>query len=261
MSSAFLLLLHVIQLQEFLGKDNKNWQSKKSGGDKVKLNLRRDHQVAFRENVAVLGSAKELGSWKNKLMMNWTQNGWVCNLELENNGQAVEYKFVIVGNDKKEFNMGKCAAALEEAVGASSFVEQWQGIDVSFVRSKDNLDAQKRIKWGSFRARRGCFEISGRWGKPRNHLTGGESRAGLIYRCGEAGGASMESLGGGGCGGSAVRRSKRCNRIFDCFCIIGTEQHYTLPLGIGRTIFNSTTDQDQDALHFAFRNAINGNLN
>ncbi|KAG8378338.1 hypothetical protein BUALT_Bualt08G0127000 [Buddleja alternifolia] len=39
------------------------------------------------------------------------------------------------------------AAPLEEGVGASSFVEQWQGKDVSFVRSKDNLDAEKRIKW------------------------------------------------------------------------------------------------------------------
>ncbi|KAG8364809.1 hypothetical protein BUALT_Bualt18G0037300 [Buddleja alternifolia] len=48
-----------------------------------------------------------------------------------------------------------------------------------------------------------------RWGKRRNHLTSGESRAGLICRCGEAGGASMESLGGGGCGGSAVSESGR----------------------------------------------------
>ncbi|KAG8364995.1 hypothetical protein BUALT_Bualt18G0056900 [Buddleja alternifolia] len=39
------------------------------------------------------------------------------------------------------------AAALEDAVGASCFVEQWQGKDVSFVLSKDNLDAEKRIKW------------------------------------------------------------------------------------------------------------------
>lgn len=175
----------------------KKRQSKKSGGDEVKLKLRLDHQVEFGEHVAILGSVKEFGSWKKKVMMNWTETGWVCNLELKSNEEPVEYKFVIVGNDKEkliwesgdnrilkfpgngsfkvvcmwdktnehvevlpweeedeeeveaeESENGKVvAAASEEDVTTSAFVEQWQGKDVSFVRSKDGLDAEKNRNW------------------------------------------------------------------------------------------------------------------
>ncbi|KAK4490089.1 hypothetical protein RD792_000745 [Penstemon davidsonii] len=168
-----------------------------SGGDKVKIKLRLDHQVKFGEHVAILGSAKELGSWKNKVTMDWTENGWVCDLELKSNGEPIEYKFVIVGNDKekltwesgdnrvlrfpgngsfnvvckwnttneevkilsseevaeeeieaKESRNGNLVnAALEEGATKTSFVEQWQGNDVSFVRSKDHLDSQKKASW------------------------------------------------------------------------------------------------------------------
>lgn len=83
-------------------EDNKKKrQSKKSGGEKVKLNLRLDHQVQFGEHVGVLGSVKEFGSWKEKVMMNWTENGWVCNLEMERSEGPIEYKFVIAGKDNK----------------------------------------------------------------------------------------------------------------------------------------------------------------
>lgn len=70
------------------------------GHEKVWLTLQLDHQVEFGEHVAVLGSIKELGSWKEKVMMDWTENGWLCELELKGN-RSVEYKFVIVGKDKK----------------------------------------------------------------------------------------------------------------------------------------------------------------
>ncbi|ESQ32164.1 hypothetical protein EUTSA_v10003634mg [Eutrema salsugineum] len=74
-------------------------RKKKDGsGTKVKLNVRLNHQVNFGEHVAMFGSAKEIGSWKKKSPLTWTENGWVCELELSG-GQVLEYKFVIVHND------------------------------------------------------------------------------------------------------------------------------------------------------------------
>lgn len=64
------------------------------------LRVRLDHQVEFGEHVAILGSCKELGSWKKKVAMTWTADGWVSDLELKG-GSEVEYKFVIVKKDKK----------------------------------------------------------------------------------------------------------------------------------------------------------------
>ncbi|KAK4481272.1 hypothetical protein RD792_012156 [Penstemon davidsonii] len=83
-------------------ENRKQRQSNNSGGDNVKLKVRLDHQVKFGENVAILGSAKELGSWKKKVMMDWTENGWVCNLELNSYEEPIEYKFVIIGKNKEE---------------------------------------------------------------------------------------------------------------------------------------------------------------
>ncbi|CAN4090771.1 unnamed protein product [Withania somnifera] len=75
-------------------------QSKsQSASEKVQLRFRLDHQVEFGEHVAVLGSAKELGSWKKNIKLNWTENGWIGELELQS-GETLEYKFVIVGKDK-----------------------------------------------------------------------------------------------------------------------------------------------------------------
>ncbi|KAL0718146.1 hypothetical protein Bca4012_067468 [Brassica carinata] len=67
-------------------------------GAKVKLNVRLDRQVKFGENVAMFGSAKEIGSWKEKSPLAWSENGWVCELEL-NGGEALEFKFVVVKKD------------------------------------------------------------------------------------------------------------------------------------------------------------------
>lgn len=63
------------------------------------LSVRLDRQVEFGEGVAILGSTRELGSWKKKVAMDWTKSGWVCELELKA-GESVEYKFVIVRKDK-----------------------------------------------------------------------------------------------------------------------------------------------------------------
>ena len=66
---------------------------------KVRLNVRVDHQVKFGEQIVILGSTKELGSWKKRVPMNWTENGWVCDLEMKG-GDIVEFKFVIVSKDR-----------------------------------------------------------------------------------------------------------------------------------------------------------------
>ncbi|GMH08067.1 hypothetical protein Nepgr_009907 [Nepenthes gracilis] len=66
---------------------------------KVSLSVLLDHQVNYGDHVAILGSTKELGSWKKKVAMSWTENGWACDLEL-GGGESVEYKFVIVEKDR-----------------------------------------------------------------------------------------------------------------------------------------------------------------
>ncbi|XP_061961632.1 phosphoglucan, water dikinase, chloroplastic-like [Populus nigra] len=65
---------------------------------KSMLNVRIDHQVEFGENIVIVGSSKEMGSWKKKVPMKWTENGWVCKLELKG-GEVVEFKFAIVSKD------------------------------------------------------------------------------------------------------------------------------------------------------------------
>ncbi|GAA0164916.1 kinase [Lithospermum erythrorhizon] len=174
------------------GKTNNH---SKLGDKKVKLNIRLDHQVNFGEHAAIFGSVKEFGSWKKDVLMQWTEKGWVIDLELKG-GESVEYKFVIMGKDNKMIweNGGNRVLALPErghyemvchwdmtnepvsllplgsqendveedvrdngsavadnvpssGSGATSFVEQWQGKSVSFVRSNDQHDAQKSQKW------------------------------------------------------------------------------------------------------------------
>ncbi|KAL6527569.1 Phosphoglucan, water dikinase, chloroplastic [Orobanche gracilis] len=179
---------------EMKNEEKRKSPSEKSSGDKVKVKLRLDHQVRFGEEVAILGSVKEFGSWKNKVMMNWTENGWVCDLHLKSTEEPIECKFVIVRKEKdkltwesgnnrilkfpgkgsfsvvckwdktnehldtlpcEEKGEGQVEAqesenrnvVLKEALITSSFVDQWQGNDVSFVRSKDHFDAKNGRKW------------------------------------------------------------------------------------------------------------------
>uniref|UniRef100_A0A0D6QW72 CBM20 domain-containing protein n=1 Tax=Araucaria cunninghamii TaxID=56994 RepID=A0A0D6QW72_ARACU len=70
----------------------------RSGQGNVMLHFRLDHQVRFGEQHAILGSTKSFGSWKKKVMMSWTESGWVLDLETRG-GEKVEFKFVIVGRD------------------------------------------------------------------------------------------------------------------------------------------------------------------
>ncbi|KAM5569788.1 phosphoglucan, water dikinase, chloroplastic [Rosa sericea] len=109
-------------------KETKMKSKSKSGRDKVWLNIRLDHQVAFGESVAVLGSSKELGSWKKKVPLNWTESGWVCKLEFKG-GESVEYKFVTVGADKSMLWEGGDNRVLKLPNGGSfGMVCHWNAI-------------------------------------------------------------------------------------------------------------------------------------
>ncbi|GAV57540.1 CBM_20 domain-containing protein/PPDK_N domain-containing protein [Cephalotus follicularis] len=178
------------QTREVDKKKNMNMKSKLRQG-KVQLNVRLDHQVEFGEHVVILGSAKELGSWKKMVPMNWTENGWVCDLQLKE-GDSIEYKFVTVREDKsmtweggdnrvlklpKGGNFGLIchwnttketvdllpldSEEIEEDVGengpavantiseveTSPFVGQWQGKDVTFMRSNEHGHREAERKW------------------------------------------------------------------------------------------------------------------
>ncbi|PSS35912.1 Phosphoglucan, water dikinase [Actinidia chinensis var. chinensis] len=80
-------------------KEGKKKMRPRPGQGKVRLSVLLNHQVQFGEHVAVVGSIKELGSWKKPVTMRWTQDGWDCEVEL-NGCDSVEYKFVIVSQDK-----------------------------------------------------------------------------------------------------------------------------------------------------------------
>ncbi|WVZ92117.1 hypothetical protein U9M48_038206, partial [Paspalum notatum var. saurae] len=69
--------------------------------DIVQLQVCLDHQVKFGQHVGIIGSAKELGSWKNQVEMQWTPNGWVCQLDLPGD-TILEFKFVIFSKEGKD---------------------------------------------------------------------------------------------------------------------------------------------------------------
>ncbi|XP_073013103.1 phosphoglucan, water dikinase, chloroplastic isoform X2 [Typha latifolia] len=79
--------------------ETKRKGSRKRG--KVRLHIHLNHQVEFGKHVGIIGSTKELGSWKKQVEMEWTQDGWVCEVELSG-GAPVDYKFVIFSKGKKE---------------------------------------------------------------------------------------------------------------------------------------------------------------
>lgn len=102
----------------FFGREEKKKMTSKSGRGKVRLNLKLDHQVKFGEHVVILGSTKELGSWKKNVPMKWTESGWVCELELKG-GESIEFKFVIVSKDKRTVWEGGDNRVLKLPMGGS----------------------------------------------------------------------------------------------------------------------------------------------
>lgn len=138
--------------------------------------------MAFGEHVAVVGSTAELGRWTQHTPMHWTKAGWVCELEMRG-GEPAEFKFVVTSgrgvvweegenrvlrvpesgvydlacrwNATKEaldlLEGGSDGDGLEakdvvEAEG-SLFVEQWQGRDVSFMRSNEHREREIERRW------------------------------------------------------------------------------------------------------------------
>ncbi|XP_048629319.1 phosphoglucan, water dikinase, chloroplastic-like [Brassica napus] len=150
---------------------------------KVKLNVRLNHQVKFGEHVAIFGSAEEIGSWKEKSPLTWTETGWVCELHL-NGDQALEFKFVIVktdgslsweSGDNRVLNLPKSGAfsvvchwdatrealdvVSQEEVGEgessengaqlrkSALAGEWKGKEASFMSSNEHGDREVGRSW------------------------------------------------------------------------------------------------------------------
>ncbi|KAF9669487.1 hypothetical protein SADUNF_Sadunf14G0112600 [Salix dunnii] len=154
---------------------------------KSKLNVRIDHQVEFGEHIVIVGSSEEMGSWKKKVTMKWTANGWVSELEMKG-GEVVEFKFVIVSMDnslvwesgvnralklpiegsyaivcrwgatgepvnllplevEQNGSAGSAGADITSVAETSPFVGQWQGKAVSFMRSNDHGNGEGGRRW------------------------------------------------------------------------------------------------------------------
>ncbi|KAJ4841700.1 hypothetical protein Tsubulata_046491, partial [Turnera subulata] len=115
----------------------------KLGRGNIRLRIRLDHQVEFGEHVIILGSTKELGSWKKDVPMNWTEKGWVCDLELKG-GQSIEFKFVTAGKDKSMVWEGGDNRILKLPEGGSfSIVCHWNetGQAVDLLSMKDSEES------------------------------------------------------------------------------------------------------------------------
>ncbi|KAF9610089.1 hypothetical protein IFM89_019929 [Coptis chinensis] len=124
----------------------------KQGSGKVKIKVRLNHQVKFGETVAMFGSLKELGSWKKSFKMNWTENGWVCEVE-SRGGESVEFKFVVVKSDKSLNWEGGDNRVLKLPNGGSfELVCHWnktaENVELIPFGSGDNIEL-KEIKDGS----------------------------------------------------------------------------------------------------------------
>nr|CAD1823286.1 unnamed protein product [Ananas comosus var. bracteatus] len=142
-------------------KERKRKGSEKRGKVRVRVHL--NHQVEFGEHVGMVGSIKELGSWKKQVELEWTPDGWVCELELPG-GEPVEYKFtnepvdlmgtLMVEEDEEFKRQGGVNDSVDEDGGvvlegepSSAFVEQWQGREVLFMRSNEHRSRDIERRW------------------------------------------------------------------------------------------------------------------
>ncbi|KAM7279208.1 hypothetical protein ACFE04_006342 [Oxalis oulophora] len=111
---------------------------------KVQLVVRVDHQVEFGEKLVMLGSSKELGSWKKQIDMNWTENGWVSELELKG-GDSIEFKLVIVRKDNTlAWESGDNRVLNLPNRGSFQIVCRWNVIDKAVDLSPVDLEGGVR---------------------------------------------------------------------------------------------------------------------
>lgn len=138
----------------------------------MKLKVRLNHQVAFGEHVAMFGSAEEIGSWKEKSPLDWTESGWVCSLELTGGGQeALEFKFVVVRHDGSlSWESGhNRVLRLPESGGAFSVVCHWdatgEALDVVVVpQEEEEVEVRKSTLGGEWRGKEASFMSSNEHG-------------------------------------------------------------------------------------------------
>ncbi|MCO5596749.1 hypothetical protein L7F22_050818 [Adiantum nelumboides] len=192
----------------------KSAASPRSEATKVRIRLRLDHQVQFGEHHALIGSVQSMGSWQERIPMNWTESGWVTDLEIDT-GERVEFKYVIVladGNvvwenganrvfdsrnggsielvskwndtqnstivetkDKSIPMEGSSTngslLGVEETtvsdlpddggdtlVGSTGFVQEWQGRQVSFMRSNEHK-RESTGKWDTSGLEGAAFQL------------------------------------------------------------------------------------------------------
>lgn len=109
---------------------------------KVRVNVRLDHQVHFGEHVVILGSAKELGSWKKEVPLDWSESGWVGDLELKG-GHSIEFKFVIVKDKSFLWEKGENRVIELPKQGSFGLVCHWnntgEALDLLHLEEEDHI--------------------------------------------------------------------------------------------------------------------------
>lgn len=112
--------------------------------DVVLLRVCLEHQVKYGEHVGIIGSTKELGSWKKHVELEWTEDGWVSQLELPGE-TLVEFKFVIVlkGGKEKTWEGGNNRVIELPKDGAFDIVCHWnrteEPLDLSGTSKGDRV--------------------------------------------------------------------------------------------------------------------------
>lgn len=121
-------------------EEGKKKTGAKKGRGKVKIHFRIDHQVQFGEHIVMLGSAKELGSWKKNVMLRWTDKGWVSEMEFKG-GETVEFKFIVVGKDENViWESGNNRILKLPAGGSYEVVCKWDSTAEDMKLSEMNAD-------------------------------------------------------------------------------------------------------------------------
>eukprot|EP00249_Psilotum_nudum_P024562 c29221_g1_i1 orf=269-3925(-) len=113
----------------------------------VKLRLKLNHQVQFGEHHALLGSAPWLGSWKDKVMMRWTESGWVVDLEA-NAGERIEYKYIFIPQNGDIVWEGGANRVLDiPKEGSYELLCHWDNThESSYMVNKDDGESNGSVK-------------------------------------------------------------------------------------------------------------------